>query len=172
MYRYFTSANTLCYEDVLQSLVRGYNVTKHRSIGMPPKNVTIKNERRVWQRLYGQPLKPVRKKPRFRVGDRVRLNKKHRTFKKGYLPSWTEEVFTLDRVNHGPVNTYKIRELDDTPLEGTFYEQDLQIVYMGDDDVFRVEKVLKRQKGQVLVKWKGWPDKYNSWISSKELKKL
>ena len=172
MYRYFTSANTLRYEDVLQSLVRGYNATKHGSIGMPPKDVTIKNERRVWQRLYGRRLKPVGKKPRFRVGDRVRLNKKHRTFKKGYLPGWTEEVFTVDRVIRGPVNTYKIRELDDTPLEGTFYEQDLQKVNVSDDDVFRVEKVLKREKGQALVKWKGWPDKYNSWISSKELKKL
>ena len=172
MYHYFTSANTLRYEDVLQSLVRGYNATKHSSIRMPPKNVTIKNERKVWQHLYGRRLKPVRKKPRFRVGDRVRLNKKHRTFKKGYLPGWTEEVFTVDCVIRGPVNTYKIRELDDTPLEGRFYEQDLQKVYMGDDDVFRVEKVLKRQKGQVLVKWKGWLDKYNNWISSKELKKL
>ena len=27
MYRYFTAANTLRYEDVLQSLVRGYNVS-------------------------------------------------------------------------------------------------------------------------------------------------
>ena len=125
MYRYFTSANTLRYEDVLQFLVRGYNATKHDSIGMPPKDVTIKNERRVWQRLYSRRLKPVKKKPRFRVGDRVRLNKKHRTFKKGYLPRWTEEVFTVDRVICGPVNTYKIRELEETPLEGIFYEQDL-----------------------------------------------
>ena len=172
MYRYFTSPNTLRYEDVLQSLMRGYNATKHGSIGIPPKDVTIKNERRVWQRLYRRRLKPIRKKPRFRVGDRVRLNKKHRTFKKGYLPGWTEEVFTVDRVMRGPVNTYKIRELDDTPLQGTFYEQDLQKVYMDDDAMFRIEKVLKRQKGQALVKWKGWPDKYNSWVAIKDLKTL
>ena len=172
MYRYFTSANTLRYEDVLQSLVRGYNATKHGSIGIPPQDVTIENERRVWQRLYHRRLKPIRKKPRFRVGDRVRLNKKHRTFKKGYLPGWTEEVFTVDRVMRGPVHTYKIRELDDTPLQGTFYEQDLQKVYMDDDAMFRIEKVLKCQKGQALVKWKGWPDKYNSWVAIKDLKTL
>ena len=33
-----------------------------------------------------------------------------------------------------------------------------------------MEKVLKRQKGQALVKWKGWTDKYNSWVAIKELK--
>ena len=72
----------------------------------------------------------------------------------------------------GVVPAYKIRELDDTPVKGTFYEQDLQKVHVPDDAFFRVEKVLKRQKGQALVKWKGWPDKYNSWIPSSELTKL
>ena len=57
----------------------------------------------------------------------------------------------------GPVNTYKIRELDDTPLQGTFYEQDLQKVYMDDDAMFRIEKVLKRQKGKRWSNGKGGP---------------
>ena len=46
----------------------------------------------------------------------------------------------------GPVNTYKIRKLDDTPLEGTFYKEDLQKVDVDDDGLFCMEKVLKRQK--------------------------
>ena len=110
---------------------------------MAPKDVTFKNEQMVWKRLYSKQLKPTKKKPKFQVGDRVRLNKKHCTFKKGYLPGWTEEVFTVHRIIKGPVNNYKIRELDDTALEGTFYEEDLQKVYMDDDGLFQVEKVLK-----------------------------
>ena len=43
-------------------------------------------------------------------GDRVRLNKIHRIFEKGYLLGWTEEVFVVHRVTPGPVPTYKIRE--------------------------------------------------------------
>ena len=42
-------------------------------------------------------------------------------------------------------------------------------VQLTDDALFRIEKVLKRQKGQMLVKWQGWPDKYNSWIPSQAL---
>ena len=100
----------------------------------------------------------------------MRLNKIHRTFEKGYLPGWTEEVFVVHRVIPGPVPTYKIREWDDTPVQGTFYEEDLQKVHVS--DVFRIEKVLKRQKDRWLVKWKGWPDKYNSWIARGDVTSL
>ena len=100
----------------------------------------------------------------------MRLNKIHRTFEKGYLPGWTEEVFVVHRVVPGPVPTSKIREWDDTPVQGTFYEADLQNVHVS--DVFRIEKVLKRQKDRWLVKWKGWPDKYNSWIARGDVTSL
>ena len=169
LYRYFTAANTLRFDDVLPELVQGYNATRHRSIGMAPQDVTWDNEEAVWKRLYAKRWKS-QKKPQFKVGDRVRLNKIHRTFEKGYLPGWTEEVFVVHRVVPGPVPTYKIHEWDDTPVQGTFYEEDLQKVHVS--DVFRIEKVLKRQKDRWLVKWKGWPDKYNSWIARGDVTSL
>ena len=170
LYRYFTAANTLRFDDVLPNLVQGYNATHHRSIGMAPQDVTWENEEAVWKRLYDKRLK--KKKPQFKVGDRVRLNKIHRTFQKGYLPGWTEEVFVVHRVVPGPVPTCKIREWDDTPVQGTFYEADLQKVHVSDQALFRIEKVLKRQKDRLLVKWKGWPDKYNSWIARGDMTSL
>ena len=117
-------------------------------------------------------LNAKRLPPKFKVGDRVHLNKIHRTFEKGYLPGWTEEVLVVHRVTPGPVTTYKIREWDDTPVKGTFYEVDLQRVHVTDQALFRIEKVLKRPKDRMLVKWKGWPDKYNSWIASQDVTTL
>ena len=112
---------------------------------MRPSEVTLENASDVWDTLYGKKLKQQRKsKPRFRVNDRVRLNEKSRMFKKGYLPGWTEEVFIVSNVVPGVVYTYKVKEMDDTPVRGTFYEQDLQKVQIPDDALYRIEKVLKR----------------------------
>ena len=55
MFRYFTAANTLRFDKVLPSLVQGYNASYHRSIGMAPQDVTRRNERAVWRRLFGGP---------------------------------------------------------------------------------------------------------------------
>ena len=51
----------------------------------------------------------------------------------------------MQRVIPGVVPTYKIEELDGTLLKGTFYEQDLQKVNVSTDDLFRVDKVVKRK---------------------------
>ena len=167
MFRYFTAHNTLRWIDVLPDMVIAYNESYHSAIGMAPLEVNADNEEQVWNRLYKARLRPRRvKKPTLRVGDKVRLQKKHRPFKKGYLPGWTEEVFSVSTVKNGPPPQYKVVEWDGTPIRGIFYEEDLQKVVVDDQSLFRVEKVLKRKKGQVLVRWKGWPSKYDSWIPS------
>ena len=154
LYRYFTVKNTLSYLPVLKELVTGYNRSYHRSIKMAPEKVTMTNEGRVWKTLYGKLLTGRRKKAPLKVGDRVRLNKKYRVFKKSYLPGWTEEVFLVARVTPGVVPTYKINEWDGTPLTGTFYGEDLQKVTVQDDALFRIEKIVKRKGDKVLVRWK------------------
>ena len=173
LYRYLTAKNTRTYLQVLQSIVRGYNATVHRSIGVAPKDVTQANEAQVWHRLYDKRFIAGKKNKQTLLvkGTRVRLNKKHRTFQKGYLPGWTEEVFVIRRAVPGVVPTYKVQEWDETPVEGTFYPQDLQPVTVPDDGLFRIEKILKRKGKQVKVRWQGWSDKYDSWIEAKAIRK-
>ena len=176
LYRYMTTYNTASYLKALPALVKGYNASFHRSIGMAPEAVNLDNAKEVWEKLYASKKKKKKKKtkmakrPLLKVGDKVRLNKKHRPFKKGYLPGWTEEVFVVTKVRRdGNVVAYNIAEWDDTPIKGTFYEEDLQKVTTADDDLFRIESVVKRRKDTVLVRWKGWPAKYDSWINKKDL---
>ena len=136
---------------------------------MTPNQVTLANSPEVWLTLYGKKSSRKLKKPLLKVGDRVRLNKKFRQFKKGYLPGWTEEVFVVRSARLGKVPSYKIEEWDGTLVRGTFYAQDLQKVTYENDDFFRVDKIVKRKGNKVSVRWKGWPDMYDSWIEKRDL---
>lgn len=153
LYRYLTTSNTMTYLGALQHLVTGYNATYHRNIGMPPNKVNTENTPEVWDKLYGKKMLGKRRKPQLRVGDKVRVNKKHRVFEKGYMPGWTEEVFFVKLVDLGVVPSYKVVEWDGTPIRGTFYGEDLQKVSTSNDDLFRVERVIRKKGNKVLVRW-------------------
>ena len=148
--------------------MQGYNKSYHRSIKMAPNEVNQANSPEVWETLYGKKKRKV-KRPRSKVADRVRLKEKSRPFKKGYLPGWTEEVFVERRVQKGKVPTCKVDEWDGTRIKGTFNEPDLQKVTVEDDDLFLIDKIVKRKGDKVLVRWKRWPDKYGTWLEKKDV---
>ena len=104
--------------------------------------------------------------PKFHVGERVRIFKKKTIFDKGYLPNWTEELFTVSSIKDTKPPTYTIQDLHGEPIEGSFYEQELQ---KSKQTIFRIEKVLKKRtksngQKEIYVKWKGYTNAFNSWI--------
>ena len=70
------------------------------------------------------------------------------------------------------VVTYKLTEWIGTPIKGTFYERDVQNLTVPHGALFRIEKFLKRQGPNVLVRWKGWPERYDCWIPKKEIRRM
>ena len=59
-------------------------------------------------------------------------------------------------------------------IEGSFYEAELQKTAQ---DIYRIEKVIKKRSTkdgneEALVKWKGYDNKFNSWIPLSELQRL
>ena len=41
----------------------------------------------------------ISSKPKFKIGDKDRISKyKKKTCDKGYTPHWTEEIFTVDKI--------------------------------------------------------------------------
>jgi hypothetical protein len=40
------------------------------------------------------------------------------------------------------------------------------------EDVYLIEKVIKKKKNKIFVKWLGFDEKYNSWINENELYNL
>ena len=119
--------------------------------------------------MYGD-LAESQKKPVLKIGVTVRISKyKRKTFDKGYTPNWTEEVFVINEIRPTNLITYKIKDLNGEEIGGTFYGGELQET---DQTIFRIEKVIRKTKGKALVKWKGYPDEFNSWIPLRDLQSL
>ena len=171
LYRYFTSENTLHYIDDLQDIVDSYNNTYHRSIARTPASVNLLNVGSVRRKLYGKMKPSHSKKYKFNVGDFVRLSLKKHLFKKGYKANFTEEVFKItERLPRTP-EVYKVQDLLERPISGTFYVKELQKVNR--PDIFRIEKVLKKRKknkqDEYLVRWVGYSSDFDSWLTSNDL---
>lgn len=171
MWKYFTNYHTYHYLDVLDKLLHSYNHTYHSSIKRSPSEVTKDNEREVWQTLYKDLNNAKRKPCLFKVGDTVRVSKQKLTFEKGYESNWTEEIYIVTEcVQRIPV-VYRIKDLLDEPIQGTFYAQELQKVRLKEE--FTVEKIIKKRtrKGRLeyFIKYSGYPDKFNQWIPSTQL---
>jgi len=166
MFKYFTANSTRRYIDILGEMVSNYNNTRHSSIKMTPSKASLKiNEKTVWMNLYGDEItEPI--KPKFSVGDKVRITKKKNIFEKGYTPRWSEETFTISSVQYTDPVTYKIIDYNGEEIVGTFYEQELQKTTQ---EIYRIEKVIRKHGKKSLVKWLGYPETFNSWVDNEDL---
>ena len=171
LWKYFSANGTYKYTDILQPLIAKYNSTKHRSIGVTPTDARKPaNYQQVFQNLYSEKVGSTDKKPKYKVGDKVRITVKKNTFEKGFTINWTDKKYIISQVKNTLPPTYVIKDDRGEEVEGTFYEPELQKTK---EQRFAIEKVLqwKKVNGKKLgrVKWKGYDSSYNSWVDSTEI---
>ncbi|GFR07566.1 uncharacterized transposon-derived protein F54H12.3 [Trichonephila clavata] len=166
MFRVFTYRNSYKYVDILHLLVKSYNDTEHRSIGMAPSQVTREVEPQIFKKLYGF----LEKNPKviLNKGDLVRISKANKTFRRGYLPGWSDEVFRVTKVYFSHPTTFELQDLKLEAIKGRFYAEELQKISKRSDDYWRIEKVLKTKgigrKKEYYVKWQGFDERFNSCV--------
>ena len=155
----------------MDDLLHSHNRTRHRTIGCAPIEVTKENESSIRERMYSKEV-ISKSTAKFKVGDKVRISKTRRAFDKDYLPNWAEKIFTVTEVIDTKPPTYKLKDYGLEKIEGSFYKKEIQRV-VKTDDVFKIQKVLssRKRKGvkEYFVKWKGYPEKFNSWIGESNL---
>jgi len=167
MWKYFSEIGNNKWIDIIDDLIYNYNNSYHTSIKMKPVEASKKkNEIQVRENLYGNMVIET-KKPKFKIGDKVRISRWKNIFSKGYLQNYTTELFTISNVlNTSPI-TYKIKDWNDEEIEGIFYEPEL-VKYNKQDEDYEVEKILKTRikkgKKELFVKWKSYGPQFNSWI--------
>lgn len=172
LYRFMTYKNSKTYLNNLSDLVTNYNSTFHRSIGTQPRLVNEKNRNDVYNRLYGKAMRERMLKhttPKFSVGDRVRVANERKTFQRGFQPGWTREVFTVKYRENTHPYVYRLQDLNGEKILGTFYEQEMQKVQ--DTDIYRIEKIIKKQGHRALVRWVGYGPQFDSWIPLSSIEK-
>ena len=126
MWKQFTVQGNTVYLDILPKILKQYNNTKHSSIKTTPvESSKKKNESTVCFNLYGN-MEQFSSKPRFKIGDKVRISKyKRKVFDEGYTPNWTEEIFLVDKIQSTNPITCRSKDLNNEEIQGrqgSFYK--------------------------------------------------
>lgn len=163
MYKQFSLKGSYLWVDMLSNLITNYNNKYHRTIGMKPVDVNKRNEKLVSDRIKEQTYPAKDKKPpkTFQLGDRVRISKFKNIFSKGYLPNWTNEVFEIHRVQPTTPETYILKDSRGEILQGGFYGHEMLKSRTG--NVYLIQKILKRKKDKVLIRWLGFDHTHDTW---------
>lgn len=156
LYKEFSFQGNYKWLDILPEITTKYNNKVHRTIGMKPVDVTPTTSLNVYNHIK------VMVKPKFHVGDIVRISKYKGVFDKGYTTNFSTELFKIVKVNVTNPTTYQLEDMDGQPIMGSFYEKELQKTNY--PDVYLIEKVLQKKESKVFVKWLGFSKKHNSWI--------
>ena len=172
LWQYFTMSTKFKWTDELQNFVHSYNHSKHRTLGCKPADVGPHNISEIREKVFTR-LPPSKAKGNVKVGDKVRVSKMKSVFEKGYLPTYTEEIFTVESINRKTwPTTYKLKDYQGEVLKGSFYREEIEVV-IHDEDEYIVEKVLRTQRRGneqwCFVKWAGYPASMNSWVRKSDI---
>jgi len=173
LFRYFTHSNSYQWIDVLQDFIDSYNKTVHSSIGIKPIDISAKNQEEIWQRIYNPDnFSSANIIFKFSPGDKVRISKYSTVFAKGYTPLWSEEIFTVKERHYTDPPVYSLQDESGSKLKGTWYEQELQYVQT-ENNMYKIEAIVGKRKIngkiQYLVRWKGYPQSFDSYVDKKDM---
>ena len=174
--------NTNRWIDDLQQIMYSYNNARHSSLGTSPLRVMHMNQSELedlWQRQYGgMSEKGERQLERditrgYKVGDLVRVTHLKRTFEKGFMPRWQREVFKVVGSKYMKERlVYKLQDLKGEDVDGWFYPEMLRPHIGAYNRAQVIEKVNKRNRQGVNVKYLGWPEKFNETIPLDEYNRI
>jgi hypothetical protein len=169
MWKQFSLQGHYKWLDMLPKLLKLYNGSFHRTVKMKPCDIVSKDiEKHLLDTVYK--IKPQNSKAaKFKLNDRVRISKAKAEFAKGYTPNWSNEIFKIVKVQKTRPVTYLLHDYLDQPVLGGFYEQELQKTKV--DEVYLVEKVIKRSGNKLYVKFLGFDASHNAWINKKDVLK-
>lgn len=170
MWKRFSLNGSHKWVKILQSLIDDYNTSIHRTIKMKPNDVKQNDEEYLLNTVYrlnGRVPLHKKIKPKFKIGEFVRISKYKHIFAKGFTPNWTTEVFKIRRVQQTYPITYLLSDLHEKDIQGSFYNEEL--LKVADPKLYLVERIIRTNGDKVYVKWLGFDSSHNSWINKSNI---
>lgn len=177
LYKILDKNESFRWIDYIDQAMKIYNSRKHTTIKLSPteaekrKNETIVRKAFI-KRYYKAGLKPP--KPKYKIGDTVRIWKFKRVFDRGYHENYTTQYFKISKVlTNLPVVRYELEDILGEPIIGSFFENEL--VPFDGMEFYRTEVIDSKGSGKnkkYLVHYLGWPNKFNDWVSQDQLKDI
>ena len=124
IYKHLEHKWTYHYINKLSQFVDTINSRVNRVTNLAPNKVSKKHVP-LLRSLAAEKSAKLVKKPRFEVGDTVRIAKQDLPFKKGYKQNFTDEIFTIRRIATFNPPTYNLTDADGETIQGKFYEPEL-----------------------------------------------
>jgi hypothetical protein len=161
---------------LLPRIVDEYNSQVHRVTKMAPNDVQPeRDDATLIQRLYANRLHATGK-PRFKVGDQVRVSLQKGLFAKASVQTFSNEVFYVHQVQNTKPITYVLRDEQGEVITGAFYAEELVLVRKTPQDYWPIERIVatrvRNRKKYHKVRFLGYDASEDRWILASELKKM
>lgn len=183
LYQQMEAMGTQQWLQLLPQTLTIYHHRRHRTIKMSPFEAEQRvNQPRVLTahlERYAKTKRPP--KPKYKVGQTVRLVlNRMSAMRRGYHPTYTWEVFKVSRVlDNLPLPRYQVVTLKGEPVGSppyTWFENELSAYQPPHVPPFKMEKlrgIEEREDGRhYFIQWKGYDERYNSWIPSAQFEQL
>jgi hypothetical protein len=130
MWKKFMIQGSQKWVKLLPSVLDYYNNKVHSSIKLSPKEAsenpdTLKQNINNSNYENEDTMTKRQLKPKFSVGNRVRIYRYKSHFEKGFTHKYTEEVFKIHKVLKTSPTTYELVDLKGEPIIGKFYSSEL-----------------------------------------------
>ena len=134
VYKNFTLNNNTIWIKYLNKLVKEYNNSYHRTIKMKPIDASKKSNENIVTKNYN--FKIANKKPKFSIGDKVRISLLKNIFEKGYTSNWSEQIYIIDDIKSSNLHYYYLKDLNGEQLDSSFYQEELFKINMKENDLY------------------------------------
>jgi hypothetical protein len=167
LYKYLDEFATNRWIDALPKLTKAINGSVNRTLGVAPNQVNMRNWKIFYNKLYA---KTTPEKPKFAVGDLVRMQTFKEPLSKGYKANFSDEIFVIDEILPKNPVTYRLKDLRGKRRRGQFYSPELTKTV---ESTYRIEKILRRRVRdgikQLFVSWRGFSNDHNQWINESDV---